>query len=83
MCGRLIGARRRTLFRSMYWEATVNAQEFFSFCDAESCVDAWLEKTAGAVSVLSIADAEAAMKAAAGAVMEKEGDDMVAVLLVF
>ena len=72
----------QNLFRSMYWEATVDAQEFFSLCDAPGCVDAWLEKTDGVVSVLSIADAESAMKAAAGAVMEKEGDDMVAVLLV-
>ena len=65
----------------MYWEATVDAKEFISYCQAPSCEAAWFERPAGVVSVLSIGDAESTMKAAAGVVME-EGDDMFAALLI-
>ena len=74
----------------MYWEATVNAEEFFANCKTQSCLEAWSERTAGVVSVLSTADADSAMKAAAGAVdvtvdavVEVKGDNNVAVLLIF
>ena len=74
----------------MYWEATVNAEEFFANCKTQSCLEAWSERTAGVVSVLSTADADSAMKAAAGAVdvtvdavVEVKGDNNVAVLLIY